>query len=530
VTAEISAAEISAPGLATVAIFNPAPGGGVSNQLNFPVRERVVRISSISAASGSTVELPIQLDAQGNEHQLGFSVGFDTTLLSNPQATLGSDAGGATLNADTASVAQGQFGLTLSLPAGQTFAAGTRQIAVLTFALANVTGQTAIPVTFGDQPTTRGVLDTNASTLLTTFAPGTVTISNGFEADVAPRPNGSNNGTISIADWVQTGRFSAGLDTVNSGSELQRADCAPRNTQGNGSITISDWVQAGRYAAGLDSVLAAGGPSSPPTAPLKGGETANRSAAALVEDTSPVTTVRLVDAAGATGRTRSLSIEVDSLGNENALGFSLMFDPAKLSFVSAQKSDELSTATLNVNQLEASAGRVGIALALPPGSSFGPGTHQVVVLTFAPQTEANLTSLIGFTDLPVAREAADVNANTIKTLFQDPTVGLSPLNDPPFFGTQQYLDSLNRPAAAAGLGFWRQQTNQCGADAACIAQQRRKVTVAFLEQEFQQTGHKIHRLSGSGLRQAAPLCPIHRRPPLIAWRPTVGGELGGVCR
>src|SRR5262249_43154071 len=86
-----------------------------------------------------------------------------------------------------------------------------------------------------------------------------------YEADVTPRPNGDNNGTVTIADWVQIGRFAAGLDTAEIGSEFQRADCAPRATLGDGEISIADWVQAGRYAAGLDPIVPAGGPSGPPT-------------------------------------------------------------------------------------------------------------------------------------------------------------------------------------------------------------------------------------------------------------------------
>ncbi len=85
----------------------------------------------------------------------------------------------------------------------------------------------------------------------------------GNECDVSPRPNGSTNGTVSIADWVQMGRFVAGLDTPNPGSEFQRADSAPRSTLGEGIITIADWVQCGRYASGLDPVTAAGGPTGP---------------------------------------------------------------------------------------------------------------------------------------------------------------------------------------------------------------------------------------------------------------------------
>ncbi len=86
------------------------------------------------------------------------------------------------------------------------------------------------------------------------------------EGDAAPRPNGNNDGTVTVADWVEIGRMASGLDAVNGPAEFQRADCAPRTSggvliRGDGKITISDWVQAGRYAAGLDAITPMGGPT-----------------------------------------------------------------------------------------------------------------------------------------------------------------------------------------------------------------------------------------------------------------------------
>ena len=37
-------------------------------------------------------------------------------------------------------------------------------------------------------------------------------IFSGYEADLSPRPNGKRNGTVTISDWVQAGRFVIGLD------------------------------------------------------------------------------------------------------------------------------------------------------------------------------------------------------------------------------------------------------------------------------------------------------------------------------
>ena len=83
----------------------------------------------------------------------------------------------------------------------------------------------------------------------------------GWESDVAPRPDGDGN--MLVNDWVQVGRFVAGLDQAAPGSEFQRADCAPIAPLGDGQLLVNDWVQAGRYVAGLDAPQAAGGPTSP---------------------------------------------------------------------------------------------------------------------------------------------------------------------------------------------------------------------------------------------------------------------------
>ena len=88
------------------------------------------------------------------------------------------------------------------------------------------------------------------------YAPGQM------ESDVAPRPDG--DGDLLVNDWVQVGRFVAGLDVPAAGSEFQRADCAPLDTSGDGQLLVNDWVQAGRYVAGLDAAQGQAGPTGPP--------------------------------------------------------------------------------------------------------------------------------------------------------------------------------------------------------------------------------------------------------------------------
>src|SRR5262249_2185729 len=150
-------------------------------------------------------------------------------LLLTPDFTLGADATSATLTVNQSQASQGRYGIIISLPAGQKFTAGTRQILVLRAVVLSGISPTTTMVNFSDQPAVQRVADVNGVTLNANYVSATVTIAQGFEGDVSPRPNGSN-GTVTIADWVQTGRFASGLDTVTAGSEFQRADTAPRST------------------------------------------------------------------------------------------------------------------------------------------------------------------------------------------------------------------------------------------------------------------------------------------------------------
>ena len=499
-TAQISAADVAAAGTSAITVFNPTPGGGLSNGVNLTVRNpSILSVVSGSGAANSKVTVPIEISAQGDETAVAFSLTYDTTLLVNslnpPQVTLGSDATGATLNTDSTQVAQGLLGITLTLPAGQSLAAGIRQLVTVTFTTANVVTQTTTAVGFADQPVVRAVSNSLGQALPAAYSPGTATITIGYEADVSPRPNGSNTGTIAVSDWVQVGRFASGLDTADLGSEFQRADCAPKDTLGDGRITISDWVQAGRYAAGLDIAASAGGQTGPnPETQIRGESVTTPGANGVETVIAEATTVNLVSTILPAGQSSSVSIEFEAQGNENAFGFSLMFDPAKLSFVSAEKSNEASAGTLNVNKLEAAEGRVGLALALPGGSTFAGGRHQLVVLTFASRADASELPLISFTDQPIAREVVDLNANGVKAVFRGAS-GVNPLDHAQIFVTQHYLNFLNQTPDRGGLDYWIQQIAQCGTDAACVRDRRIRVSAAFfVEQEFQQTGSVVYRL------------------------------------
>ncbi len=137
--------------------------GGCSRSQNYTLTigqsNRMVRVGNASGNSGSIVSVPVELLALGNENALSFSLNFNPAILSNPQVTLGSDASLAQLNVNSFQAAQGRLGILLTLPPMQTFPSGIRQVVVVTFSIAASAPAGLTPVSFGDQPAERKVID-----------------------------------------------------------------------------------------------------------------------------------------------------------------------------------------------------------------------------------------------------------------------------------------------------------------------------------------------------------------------------------
>ena len=113
---------------------------------------RVLRIENVTAsAAGQLVLVPIELEAQGNENALGFSLNFNPAMLSFSSAAVGADATGATLNVNAAQASNGRLGLALALPAGQIVSPGTAVLVQIGFTVLPAASGTA-SLSFGDQP------------------------------------------------------------------------------------------------------------------------------------------------------------------------------------------------------------------------------------------------------------------------------------------------------------------------------------------------------------------------------------------
>jgi hypothetical protein len=111
-------------------------------------------------------------------------------------------------------------------------------------------------------------------------------------------------------------------------------------------------------------------------------------------------------------------VSLNALGDENAIGFSLNFDPAKVRFVSAAAGSGATGAILQTNPLQADQGRVGMILILPAGQTIAAGLQSVVLATFAPvETGGIESSVITFGDSPVSKELVSVDATNLPAVW-----------------------------------------------------------------------------------------------------------------
>src|SRR5262249_61876207 len=97
-----------------------------------------------------------------------------------------------------------------------------------------------------------------------------------------------------------------------------------------------------------------------------------------------------------------IAIELDASGSENALSFSLSFDPKAWRFAGAEPGRDAVGASLATNVSEVAEGRLGVLLALPAGRRIAAGSRQLAVLRFERVSDqSGSVSLVGFADQPL---------------------------------------------------------------------------------------------------------------------------------
>jgi len=137
--------------------------------------------------------------------------------------------------------------------------------------------------------------------------------------------------------------------------------------------------------------------------------------------------IRVVSASGQGGQPVTVPITIAANGNENALAFSLSFNPTLLSYSGATVGSGATGAALLVNASQADMGRVGFALGLDPGSTLAAGTEEVVLVTFdAAVLTSSAVTPMSFTDLPLARQLADTDGHLLPASYSNGSLSLAP--------------------------------------------------------------------------------------------------------
>jgi hypothetical protein len=372
--------------------------------------EREVRVVSALGAPGSTVTVPVNLVATGEENALSFSLTYDSTILTVTDVDLGADAAAASLTVNT--TVTERVGIVLWLATGQTFPSGDSEVALVSFTIATgaVAGQT--PIAFADTPTVREVADALGGRLTANWQAGEVTVAAGYEADVTPRPSG--DGVVSATDLVQVARFVVGLDTpacLPASSEFMRADCAPL-PRGDGRLSAADVVVAARYVVGLELKTPAGGPGCFDVG------------VAQRNGTGPLGEPRAVrpGLVSVSGTRVSIPLTLIATGNENALSFAFTYDQAVLTDPVVTLGGNAGGASLLVNTTEK--GRVVAVLWLGAGEVFEAGDCEVALLSFRITAGASAEApSLAFVDAQADCEVADVQGNSVPAVWNGVTIG-----------------------------------------------------------------------------------------------------------
>ncbi|MEO7660492.1 MAG: S8 family serine peptidase [Pyrinomonadaceae bacterium] len=140
--------------------------GGLSNS----VSTRAMRAGSVTAMPGSRVAIDVELDAQGDETALSFTLGFDSAKLADPQVTLGTGSPtGAILTNNT--LEKGR--VKILIDSASPFANGKVAVVTVSFDVAATAPNGETPITFSES----SISDTVAHALPSGYTSGSVSIS-----------------------------------------------------------------------------------------------------------------------------------------------------------------------------------------------------------------------------------------------------------------------------------------------------------------------------------------------------------------
>jgi hypothetical protein len=160
-----------------------------------------------------------------------------------------------------------------------------------------------------------------------------------------------------------------------------------------------------------------------------GGSAQSASSTVIVTNVVPTNRVLRVVAATATPRAGfTVPVQMDALGNENTLEFSLAFNPALLTLGTVSPGSGLpSDAQLLVNTNDAGRGQIGVLVALENGQTMPAATLDLLSLGFTvnPAVASATNTTIAFADTPVTREIDSASVQVLSAAYVSGTVQIS---------------------------------------------------------------------------------------------------------
>jgi hypothetical protein len=369
----------------------------------------IILVRSASSSSGSTFTAQVDLESLGVEAGLGFSLSFDPMLMTYESLIVSAQTNGIATSINTNKVAEGKLGVAMVLPVGRAFPTGKQQLMEISFRAASVDSNVLSRLEFADDPVRKEVVDSRANLLESLFYGADIAIGpRGLEGDVSPVVG---DGFLTIADWIAMGRLVAGLEVPANESHFRKADCAPRSTLGDGLLTIKDWVQSGRFAAGLDLPQQVGGPD--------GGVIVASASLRPSLNLSQAANVSIASGELDFGSTLQVPVQLTTSDPTAALGFSIRFDPSVVRFLDLRLGRNAQSGFVNVNDLQASEGYLGVALAFPSSIEIAGDALELVLLRFEVVSDLTAESLLSFVDTPIRREVVTSQAEETASTFTD---------------------------------------------------------------------------------------------------------------
>jgi hypothetical protein len=147
---------------------------------------------------------------------------------------------------------------------------------------------------------------------------------------------------------------------------------------------------------------------------------------AVAQSETPIggRTMTVVSTSGTAGSQVTVSIELDSQGDEVAASFTLLFDPAVLSNpIVALGSGAPAGANLSINPSQIPMGRVGLLVDATTPVAVSPPNRQFVTVTFTILANAPLgASAIAFVSSPTSLSVSSALGALLPTVYQAGTV------------------------------------------------------------------------------------------------------------